>query len=149
MAVKPIPEGFHTVTPYLVVKDASKVLDFVKQAFDAKEMHRSVRPDGKIMHAQFRIGDSMVMIADGTPDHPPTPCSLYLYVKDTDALYKSAIKAGGTSIMEPMNMFYGDRNGGVKDPSGNQWWIGTHIEDVPEAELKKRAEAAMKQTKRG
>lgn len=149
MAVKPIPEGFHTVTPYLVSKGASKVIDFAKNAFDAKEVHRSMRPDGLIMHAQIKIGDSMIMIADGAPEHPASPVSLYLYVKDVDALYKSAIKAGGVSVMEPMNMFYGDRNGGVKDPAGNQWWIGTHIEDVPEAELKKRAEAAMKQPKRG
>ena len=149
MAVQPIPKGFHTVTPYLVVNNAAKVLDFLKRAFDAKENHRSLRPDGTIMHAQTKIGDSMIMIADGSDTHPAAPATLYLYVADVDALYAQAVKAGGVSIMEPTTMFYGDRNGGVKDPSGNQWWIGTHVEDVSEAEMAKRSAAAAKAPQRG
>jgi PhnB protein len=142
MAVKPVPDGFHTVTPYLVVDDAAKLIEFLKRGFGAEEMHRSKRPDGKIMHAQVRIGDSMIMLADGNESHPPEPCSLYLYVPDVDAVYRRAIAAGGTSILEPADMFYGDRNAGVKDASGVRWWIGTHKEDMTEAELEKRAAAA-------
>jgi uncharacterized glyoxalase superfamily protein PhnB len=141
MAVQPVPEGFHTVTPYLVVDGAAPLIDFLKQGFGAEETHRSKRPDGTIMHAQVRIGDSMVMLADATKEHPAAPCSLYLYVKDVDALYARAMKAGATSIMKPENMFYGDRNGGVMGPGGVQWWIGTHVEDLSEAEIEKRAAA--------
>ena len=145
MAVKPIPEGFHTVTPYLVVKGVAKILDFVKHAFDAKEIERHARPDGVVMHAQVKIGDSFVMMgeADGT-EHPAMPASLYLYVPNIDEVYKRAIKAGGVSIREPADMFYGDRHGGVKDVAGNQWWIATHIEDVSPEEMRRRMEAQMK-----
>ena len=149
MALKPIPEGFHTVTPYLVITGVSRVMEFMKKAFDAKEVHKTARPDGTIMHAQMKIGDSMIMMGEANDQHQAQPCSIYLYVKDTDAVYKQAVKAGGTSIMEPMDMFYGDRNAGVKDSSGMQWWIGTHIEDVGDAELAKRAEASFKNQKRG
>jgi PhnB protein len=141
MAVHPIPDGFHTVTPYLVVDGAAKLIDFLKQGFGAEEIHRSNRPDGGIMHAQVKIGDSMIMLADAAKEHPAAPCSLYLYVKDVDALYERAMKAGAKSIMKPENMFYGDRNGGVMGPGGVQWWIGTHVEDVPEGEIEKRAAA--------
>jgi len=149
MAVKPVPEGLHTVTPYLVVQGVAKLIDFLKQAFGATEMHRSTRPDGTVMHAQVKIGDSPIMMGEAWGDYSPKPASLYLYVPDCDAVYKSAVAAGGTSIMEPMNMFYGDRNGGVKDLAGNEWWIATHIEDVPPDELERRAAEAMKQRQRG
>jgi uncharacterized glyoxalase superfamily protein PhnB len=145
MAVRPIPEGFHTVTPYVVVSGASKLIDFLKQAFDAREVHRMARPDGVIMHAQVRIGDSFIMLADAGGPWPAMPTAIYLYVPDTDAAYRSALAAGSTSLMEPADQFYGDRNAGVKDPTGNQWWIATHIEDVSTEELHRRAEAAMKQ----
>ena len=141
MAVKPIPEGHHTVTPYLAVQGAAKLLDFVKQAFDATELHCMPTPDGKIGHAQVRIGDSMVMLSDACGVWPAMPTALYLYVPDTDAVYRSALKAGATSLQEPANQFYGDRNAGVKDPSGNSWWIATHIEDVSPEELDGRAQA--------
>ena len=144
MAVKPIPEGFHSLTPYLVATGASKLIDFLKQAFDAKEVHRSAQPDGTIAHAQLIIGDSPIMLAEAGAQWKPMPCAIYFYVKDTDATYKQAIAAGGTSLMAPADQFYGDRNAGVVDPSGNQWWIATHVEDVSEAELKKRMEEAMK-----
>ena len=149
MAVKPIPEGLHTVTPYLVVSGVARLIDFLKQAFDATEMHRSTRPDGTIMHAQVRIGDSPIMMGEVWGEFPAKTASLYLYVEDCDALYKRALAAGAVSIMEPMDMFYGDRNGGVRDFAGNEWWIATPIEDVPPAELERRAEEAMKRRQRG
>jgi PhnB protein len=139
--VKPIPDGYHTVTPYLVVSDAAKTIDFVKHAFAAKESHRSLGPDGKVAHAEVRIGDSAVMIGGARPGQPSIPCMLYLYVADTDAFYKNAIDAGATSVMAPANQFYGDRNGTVKDAEGNQWCIATHIEDVSPEELQKRMQA--------
>jgi PhnB protein len=146
MAVKPIPDGFHTVTPYLTVPGVAKLIDFLKQAFEAEEtMPRFALPDGRIMHAEVRIGDSMVMMGEPQAPWQPMPASMYLYVKDTDATYKRALQAGATSLMEPADQFYGDRNAGVKDPSGNVWWIATHVEDVKPEEMGKRAEAAMKQ----
>jgi PhnB protein len=140
MKTKPIPDGFHTVTPYLVIKGAAQLIEFMKKAFDAKQIYVSNRPDGTIMHATMQVGDSMVMLAEATEQHQILPAMLYLYVPDTDAVYKKAMAAGATSIMEPADQFYGDRNAGVKDATGTQWWIGTHTEDVSEEELKKRQE---------
>jgi PhnB protein len=145
MAVKPIPEGYHAVTPYLVAERAGKLVDFLKQAFGAEETFRMAAPDGSIMHAEIKIGDSMLMLGEASEQWKPMPCALYLYLKDSDAVYKRALQAGGTSIMEPADQFYGDRHGGVKDPSGNTWWIATHKEDVSPEELKKRSEEFMKQ----
>ncbi len=149
MAVKPIPDGYHSLTPYLVVQGVAKLIDFLKQAFEAKEVHRMSRPDGTIMHAEVRIGDSVVMMGEAMGEFKPMPAMIYLYVNDADAVYQRALQAGATSMMEPADQFYGDRNGGVKDPCGNQWWIATHKEDVPPEELAKRAEAAMKKQHRG
>ena len=144
--VKPVPEGFHTVTPYLVVEGAEKVIRFMKEAFGAEPVFEPmIRPDGKIMHAEYKIGNSIVMISDASERAQATSAMLYVYVPNVDAVYQKAIKAGGTSVMEPSDMFYGDRSGGVKDPGGNSWHIGTHIEDVSPAELKKRATEFMKQ----
>jgi uncharacterized glyoxalase superfamily protein PhnB len=145
MAVKAIPEGYHTVTPYLVVQGAPKLIDFLKQAFDAQERERMARPDGTIGHAEVKIGDSIVMMSEASEQWKPMPTGIYLYVNDTDAVYKRALQAGATSVMEPANQFYGDRSAGVRDPSGNNWWIATHQEDVAPEELKRRAEAAMQQ----
>ena len=148
MAAKPVPDGYHTVTPYLTVRGASKVIEFLKQAFGAKLSHEPVkRPDGTIMHAQIQIGDSLVMIADENEMAKATQSSLYLYVPDVDSVYQQAVKAGGSPVMEPMDMFYGDRSGSVKDPSGNSWFIATHKEDVAPQELAKRADAFIKQQK--
>ncbi len=147
MAVKPIPEGFHTVTPYIVVEGVPKLIDFLKQAFEAKEINRHAQPDGTIMHAEVKIGDSIVMMGEARGEHKPMPSMLYLYVKDADAVYKRAVQAGATSVMEPADQFYGDRSGGVKDLCGNQWWIATHKEDVSPEEMTKRAQAYMKQQK--
>ena len=145
MAAKPIPDGFHSVTPNLVVHGTDKVLNFLKQAFDAKQIHNMTRPDGTIMHAEVKIGDSVVMMGEAMGNCQPMPSSLYLYVPDADAVYKRALQAGATSTMEIGNQFWGDRVGGVKDPAGNQWMIATHKEDVPPDEMRKRAEAFMKQ----
>ena len=144
MAVHYIPEGYHSVTPYLIVQPAAKVLEFVKEVFDAEETFRMPGPDGTIGHAEFRIGDSNLMISDGGEMYPPMPCTLYVYVKDVDATYKRALKAGGTSLKEPANQFYGDRSASVKDPCGNVWGIGTHIEDVSPEDMEKRAKEAGK-----
>ena len=146
MPVKSIPEGFHAVTPYLTVRGVDKVIDFLRQAFNAEVSHEPIkRPDGKIMHAQVKIGDSCVMLGEESEQAKATPSTLYLYVPDVDRVYQQAIKAGGKSEMEPADMFYGDRVGGVKDSSGNSWMVATHKEDVSLPELQKRADAFMKQ----
>jgi len=144
--VKPVPAGYHTVTPYLVVNGAEKIIHFITEAFGAKPTFEPMmRPDGKIMHGEFKIGDSVVMISDASDHAKATSTMLHLYVPNVDAVYQKALKAGATSLMEPADQFYGDRSGGVTDPAGNRWHIGTHIEDVSPAELKKRAAAFMKQ----
>jgi len=140
--VQPIPEGYRTVTPYLIVPDPGALIEFMQRAFDAEETERSTMPDGRVMHAAVRVGDSMVMMGGANEKHPPRPSTIYLYVPDVDATYERAVAAGGTSLMEPADQFYGDRNGGVEDPWGNQWWIGTHVEDVPPDELERRAREA-------
>jgi PhnB protein len=149
MAVTPIPEGYHTVTPYLVVQGVPALIDFLKQAFDAQEIMRIPRPDGAIMHAEVRIGDSAVMMGEAMGEFQPMPGSIHLYVNDADATYQRALQAGATSIMEPADQFYGDRSAGVVDPVGNRWWIATHQEDVPPEELARRAEAFMQQQRSG
>ncbi len=147
MAVKPIPEGYHSVTPYLVVQGAAQLIDFLKQAFDAKESERMAQPDGTIAHAEVRIGDSVVMLADvpGTDAAAhtgPMPAMIHLYVPDADAAYKRALSAGADSLEEPSDQFYGDRRAGVRDRFGNMWYIATHVEDVPPEEMARRAQAA-------
>jgi PhnB protein len=130
MAVKPIREGFHTVTPYLMVREAVKLIDFVKEAFAATELFRGTGSAGGI-HAEVRIGDSMVMIGGaGTWNGEPMPAAIHLYMDDVDAVYKGALQAGAASLSEPADQPYGDRIAGVKDPFGNVWYIATHIEDV-------------------
>ncbi len=145
MAVNPIPDGYHTVTPYLLVSGVHMLIDFLKNAFDAEVPECMDAPDGTVMHAQVKIGDSFVMMGDPRGACEPTRASLYLYVPDTDAVYQQALKAGATSVMEPADQFYGDRNAGVKDPVGNTWWIATHVENVPPDELSKRALAHVKE----
>jgi PhnB protein len=145
-SVRPIPEDYHTVTPYIVVKGADKLIDFMKQAFDAKETERMSMPDGSIGHAEVRIGDSVIMMGDAREDMWKTmPTSIYLYVEDCDAVYKRALEAGATTLMEPKDQFYGDRSGGVRDPVGNHWFIATHKEDLTRQELDKRAQDYIKQ----
>lgn len=141
MAVKPVPDGYHTVTPYLVCTNAAKVIDFAKAAFGAEELFRIDAPGGKIGHAELKIGDSMVMIADEGEGHPAMPAMLNLYVPDADAVFGRAVKAGATVVRELADQFYGDRSGGVKDAAGNQWWISTHVEDVSPEEMERRAKS--------
>jgi len=138
MAVKPIPEGYHTVTPYLIVDNAAAVIAFLEKAFGAEVRSLSRSPDGLIMNAEVRIGTSMVMLADARDGIKKQTVSLYVYVEDVDTAYARAVAAGGSSTMEPADMFYGDRHGGVQDPSGNNWWIATHIEDVSDVEIEEQ-----------
>jgi PhnB protein len=148
MPVNPIPEGYHTVTPYLVATGADKTIEFMKKAFGAElTFEPMMRPDGKIGHADLVIGNSHVMISEASEQHPAMPAMIHLYVPNVDAVYQMAMKAGGSSVMEPTDQFYGDRGSSVKDPAGNHWYIATHIEDVGMAELKKRAEAMYKSQK--
>lgn len=141
MAVKPIPEGYHTVTPYLVVKDAAGLLSFVKQAFGAQELVRIAGPEESVVHAEVRIGDSRLMLGETTEQFPPMPATIYLYVEDCDAVYRQAVEAGATTREEPTTKFFGDRIANVRDPFGNAWNMATHVEDVPEDELARRAAA--------
>lgn len=138
MSVKPIPEGYHTITPYLIVEDAAKLLDFMKAAFDAKELFRHLGPGGSVAHAEAKIGDSMIMVGQARDQWKAKTAMLYLYVPDVDATFRRALAAGATSVQEPADQFYGDRNGGVEDPTGNQWWISTHKEDVSPEEMERR-----------
>jgi PhnB protein len=144
MATRPIPEGYHSITPYLVVEGVARLIDFMKRAFGAEERERMLRPDGSIGHAEVRIGDSVVMMGEARGEHRPMPGTLYLYVEDTDAVYRRALDAGGASVMEPTDMFYGDRNAGVKDPCGNFWYIATRKEDLSSEELQRRAKTHWK-----
>lgn len=141
MSVLPIPQGFRSVTPYLLIRDVAGVISFLKYTFGAVEMERIPGPDGKIMHAEVKIGDSMIMLGEASGTFEPMPSSIYVYVQNTDAAYNRGLEAGGTSVMEPADQFYGDRNCGVKDGSGNIWWIATHVEDVSPEELARRSKA--------
>jgi uncharacterized glyoxalase superfamily protein PhnB len=138
MAVKAVPDGYHTITPSLVVNDANKLITFMTQAFGAKERMRMPRPDGKVAHAELEIGDSAVMVADASPDFPAQTGSLHFYTDNVDAVYDRALKAGARPQRELANQFYGDRSGMVIDPVGNQWSISQHVEDVSEEELMRR-----------
>ena len=143
--VNAIPEGMHTVTPFLIVNGAEKFIEFIKNAFNGEQTFIWKEDDGKVMHATAKIGDSIIMISDEMEGFKAMPSMLQLYVKDVDAQYKQALKAGGKSIREPKDEFYGDRSSGIKDAWGNQWWIATHQEDVGYEELKKRNEQLRKQ----
>jgi PhnB protein len=136
--VKPIPAGYHNVTPYLIVEGAPKLIDFLKHTFNAEEVARMNGPDGRVAHAEVKIGDSMVMMSDTTADYKPIESQLYVYVDNIDAAYKRALEAGATSVREPKNQFYGDRNASIKDPTGNIWGIATHVEDVSPEEMQRR-----------
>ena len=147
---KPIPDGYHTATPYLIIKDAASAIEFYKKAFGATELLRMAGPDGKVMHAEIKIGDSPIMIADEFPEmgaRSPqslggSPVSILLYVEDVDALFSQAIAAGAKVLMPVKDQFYGDRSGGVTDPFGHVWYIATHKEDLTPDEIRQRAAAA-------
>lgn len=143
--VKAIPDGYHSVQPYLHVRGAAEAIDFYKQAFAATERMRMPYPDGRIGHAEIQFGDSIIMLADEHPEngiYSPkhfggSATSIMLYVEDCDAVYHQALSAGAKSVREPADQFYGDRMAGVEDPFGFKWWIGTHIKDIPLEELQK------------
>ena len=143
MAVKAQPDGYHTVTPYLVVDGAARLIDFLTEVFDAEETERFDASGGRIGHAELRIGDSRVMLADAHDGHEPQSAMLHVYVDDADATYQRALAAGAVSVQAPADQFYGDRSGGVRDECGNLWWIATHIEDVAPDELQRRMQQAM------
>jgi PhnB protein len=151
MAVKPIPEGYRTVTPYLTLDDAAKAIEYYTKAFGAKERGRMETPDGKIGHAELEIGDSVVMLSDAQPQFSArapkelggTSAGVFLYVEDVDAVVKQAADAGGTVEMEVADQFWGDRFGTVQDPFGHIWSIATRVEDVPPEEMAERAKQAM------
>lgn len=138
MAVKPVPEGYTTVTPWIISSDTAALIDYLTEAFDAEELARVVGPDGTIGHAEVRIGDSVVMMFDTRPEWPPTPGFIRLYVSDADAVHRQAVAAGGTSVTEVTHLAFGDRVGRVRDPLGNLWWIQTRIEDLDPEEIERR-----------
>lgn len=146
---KPIPEGYTTVTSYLALNDAAQAIDFYKKAFGAQEVYRMPGPGGKIMHAELKIGDSMVMLSDEFPEAEGigspkslggTTTSLHLYVENADAAFDRAVKAGAKALMPVTDMFWGDRYGKVADPFGHQWGIATHTQDLTPEQVQKNAE---------
>jgi PhnB protein len=153
MAANPIPEGYHTLQIYLAVEDASKAIDFYKEAFGAEETIRMPGPDGKVAHAELQIGDSKLMLSDPFPQsdvRPPSErggptASIFMYVDDVDATFEQAQRAGATVVSELEDMFWGDRFGTVADPFGQVWAMATHKEDLSEEEIAERSKAAMAQ----
>ncbi len=149
--VKPVPDGYHTLTPYLVIRDAAKAIEFYKKAFGAKETFRMPGPGGKIMHAELQIGDSMLMLAEEMPEYGAkspqalggSPVNVFLYVEDADKVFNQAVAAGATVTMPLADQFWGDRYGKLADPFGHQWSVATHKEDVAPEEMAKRAAKAM------
>lgn len=142
MAVQPIPAGYHSFTPYYVVEGASDFIEFLKAAFGATEAFRMPMPNGRLGHAEVKIGDSVVMLADGNPpEHPARQMNGMLYVSDCDATFQRAVAAGAKAVRPPENQFYGDRMSGVVDRWGNHWSIATHVEDVSPEEMEQRMKA--------
>lgn len=145
MAAKPIPEGYQRVTPYLMVEDVPKLMDFLTHVFGATGSQVHSTPDGRVMHAEVRIGDSVIMMAEASAQYPKMPAMIHMYVEDVDEAYARALARGATSVQPVADQFYGDRSGGVQDASGNLWWITTHVEDVSAEEIARRSEAYMKE----
>lgn len=151
MPVKPIPDGYHTATPYLIINGAAEAIEFYKQVFNATELMRVPGPNGVLMHAEIKIGDSPIMLADEFPDMDVrgpkaiggTPVSLMLYVDNVDEVFTRAIAAGAKELRPLQNQFYGDRSGTMEDPFGHKWTVSTHVEDVTPEEIERRM-AAMK-----
>jgi PhnB protein len=152
MATKAIPDGYRTATPYLIVKGAADAIEFYKRAFGATEMLRMADPQGRVGHAEIKIGDSVIMLAD---EHPAmgyrgprslggSSVSILLYLEHVDDVYARAVKAGAKALRPVTNQFYGDRSGTLEDPFGHVWTVATHVEDVPPEEMKRRADAAMR-----
>jgi PhnB protein len=153
MTIKPIPDGYHSVTPYLSIKDAAKAIEFYKRAFGANELFRLVAPSGEIGHAEIKIGNSQIMLADpceeGTFRNPQTlggtSVGLHVYVEDVDTLFAQAVDAGAKTVRPVQDQFYGDRTGTLEDPFGHVWFLATHKEEITPEEINKRAAALYKQ----
>jgi PhnB protein len=153
MAVRPVPEGYHSVTPYLIIKGAAEALEFYKRALGATEVMRMPSSDGKIMHAEIKIGDSFIMLADEYPEKGyrgpaslgGTTVSLMVYVERVDEIFKQAIAAGAKELQPVKDQFYGDRTGTLQDPFGHVWSIATHVEDVSPEQIEQRAKEYMQQ----
>ena len=149
--VKPIPDGYPQVTPYLIVDGADAAIQFYARAFGAKERMRMGGPEGKIGHAEIDIGQGLIMLADEHPEMDArgpktiggTPVTISLYVEDVDAVFQAALDAGATELRAVENQFYGDRTGQIEDPFGHKWHLATHVEDVPPEEMEQRAAEAM------
>ena len=152
MATKSVPEGYHAATPYLIVKGAAEAIEFYKRAFGATELLRMADPQGRVGHAEIKIGDSVIMLAD---EHPAmgyrgprslggSSVSILLYLEDVDMVFERAVKTGARALRPVANQFYGDRSGTLEDPFGHVWTVATHVEDVPPEEMQLRAEAAMR-----
>ena len=144
-AVKPIPDGYHTVTPFLNVKGMGKLIDFMKAAFGAEEIMRMAGPGGAPVHAEVSIGNSRIMLGEIMQQNTPSSGYFYVYVSDADAMHKRAVGAGATLVSQPADQFWGDRMGTVKDPFGNTWSLATHKEDPTPEEMEKRMKATMSQ----
>lgn len=142
MAVKYIPEGYHTITPYVIVEGANKLITFIEKTFDGEVTFKMENDDGKVGHAEMKVGNSRLMLAEATDEWKANNSMLQLYVEDADAVYQKALDSGADSIKEPADQFYGDRSATVKDFSGNVWNIATHLEEISEEEMQKRMEAA-------
>jgi len=150
--VKPVPDGYHTATPYLIVDGGATAIEFYQRAFGAKEIMRVPAPGGKVGHAEIKIGHSVIMLADEAPEmdarspksYGGSPVSILLYVADVDTQFAQAVAAGGTATRPVADQFYGDRSGSLKDPFGHTWHISTHKEDVSPEEIKKRMDAMKK-----
>jgi PhnB protein len=138
MPINPIPQGFHAITPYLFAQGASRLVEFIAAAFEGTVIFQQKRSNDAIMHATMQIGDSMLMLADPTPEFGPMPASIYLYVADCDAVYHRALSSGGVSVFPMMTLPSGQRYGAIKDPCGNIWWVATQVEDVPPDEQERR-----------
>jgi PhnB protein len=147
--VKPIPDGHHTVAPYLAIKNAVSALEFYKKALGATETYKLILPDGRLGHAEIRLGDSLIMLSDEFPEFGGkapeslggSPVSIHLYVEDVDTFVKRAVAAGARELKPVADQFYGDRSGQIEDPYGHLWWVGTHKEDVAPEEMQKRVQA--------
>jgi PhnB protein len=136
-----VPEGYHSINSFLIVQGAEKLIQFLQQTFDGKLEESVEGPDGRIAHAELTVGDSIIMMADATPKYAATAVHLYVYLENVDLTFKRALEAGASLVQEPADQFYGDRTAGVKDPTGNYWWIAQHVEDVPPEELERRIKA--------
>lgn len=151
MSAKPIPEGYHTLTPFLIVRNAARAIEFYKQAFGAQERGVAKGPDGKVMHAELKIGDSVIMLSDEYPEFGSlspqsvggSPMGLHIYIENVDAAFDRAVKAGAQVEMPVMDQFWGDRYGKLKDPFGHKWSIATHVKDVSADEMKRSMDDAM------